>query len=198
MNPQRLRQIEDLYHAALELPAEQREAFVTESCSGDDDLRREVESLLSIDKSSNKFFDQQPLSLAAEMFSERESRSNLTGKQISHYKIIRLLGAGGMGEVYLADDTKLNRQIALKVLSPQFQSDVERIRRFKKEAQAVSALNHPNIITIYSIEETEHGDFIATEYINGRTLREKIAEKRLPWLGTDRSRERPCTGCGRC
>src|SRR6185503_3134551 len=117
--------------------------------------------------------------LAAEMFSKNEG--HLVGKEISHYKIVRLLGAGGMGEVYLAEDTKLHRQVALKVLTSQFEPDAERIKRFKKEARAVSALNHPNIITIYSIEETEAGSFIATEFIDGQTLRERIAEKPLPW-----------------
>ena len=86
-----------------------------------------------------------------------------------------------MGEVYLAEDTKLHRQIALKILTPQFENDVERIKRFKKEARAVSALNHPNIITIYAIEETETGNFIATEFIDGQTLRERIAERPMSW-----------------
>jgi len=125
------------------------------SCGDDEVLRRELESLLAVKRSSNNFFDNPPLSLAAEMFAQREKKANLEGKEISHYKIIRLLGAGGMGEVYLAEDTKLHRQIALKVLTSHFENDLERIKRFKTEARAVSALNHPNIITIYSIEETE-------------------------------------------
>jgi serine/threonine protein kinase len=181
MNPERLRQIEDLYHAAVELPPNEREAFVHERCGNDEELRSEIESLLSVKNSSNNFFDTPPLSLAAEMFSQTEKRANLVGQEISHYRIIRLLGAGGMGEVYLAEDTKLHRQIALKVLTSRFESDLERIKRFKKEARAVSALNHPNIITIYSIEETEAGSFIATEYIEGKTLRERIAESPLSW-----------------
>ena len=165
----------------MELPPADREAFIKESCGDDEELRREIETLLAVKRSSNNFFEQPPLSLAAEMFSHKETQTNLAGKEISHYKIIRLLGAGGMGEVYLAEDTKLHRQIALKVLTSQFESDVERIKRFKKEARAVSALNHPNIITIYSIEETEAGSFIATEFIDGQTLRERIAERPLSW-----------------
>lgn len=179
MDPDRLRQIEDRYHAALELPLRERESFIRNSCGEDEDLRREIESLLAVKQSSNDFLAQPPLSLAAEMFSEKEG--HLAGKEISHYKIVRLLGAGGMGEVYLAEDTKLHRQVALKILTPQFETDLERIKRFKKEARAVSALNHPNIITIYSIEETEAGSFIATEFIDGQTLRERIAEKPLLW-----------------
>jgi eukaryotic-like serine/threonine-protein kinase len=181
MDADRLKQIEELYHSATELPLGEREAFIRQSCGDDEVLRRELESLLAIKKSSYDFFQQPPLSLAAEMFSQDDRRSNLAGQQVSHYRIIRLLGAGGMGEVYLAEDTKLNRQVALKILTSEFETDVERIRRFKKEARAVSALNHPNIITIYSIEETEGGSFIATEFIDGQTLRELIADKPLPW-----------------
>ena len=181
MDPQRLKQIEDLYHAAMELPPAKREAFIKNSCGDDEDLRRELETLLAVNKSSNNFFASPPLSLAAEMFLQKERRVNLAGREISHYRIIKLLGAGGMGEVYLAEDTKLHRQIALKILTPQFENDVERINRFKKEARAVSALNHPNIITIYAIEETESGNFIATEFIDGLTLRERIAERPISW-----------------
>ena len=181
MDPERLRQIEERYHAALELPPAERESFIKTTCGDDEDLRRELETLLAVNPSSNNFFETPPLSLAAEMFSATSRQTNLVGQEISHYKIIRLLGAGGMGEVYLAEDTKLHRQIALKVLTAQFETDVERIKRFKKEARAVSALNHPNIITIYAIEETETGNFIATEFIEGQTLRERIAEKPLPW-----------------
>ena len=181
MDTERLRQIEEHYHAALELPPGKREAFIVESCGDDEELRREIETLLDVERSSNSFLETPPLSLAAEMFSDRERQTNLAGKEISHYKIIRLLGAGGMGEVYLAEDTKPHRRIAVKVLTSQFESDHERKKRFKQEARAVSALNHPNIITIYSIEETEAGSFIATEYIDGQTLRERIAEKPFSW-----------------
>ncbi len=181
MTPERLRQIEELYHSALELLPDDRGAFIEKSCGADEELRRELETLLAVKRTSNDFFDQPPLSLAAEMLAESEKRSDLAGKEISHYKIIRLLGAGGMGEVYLAEDTKLHRRIALKIVTAKFESDVERIERFKKEARAVSSLNHPNIITIYSIEETQQGNFIATEFIEGQTLRERIAERPLSW-----------------
>ena len=181
MNSERLRQIEELYHATLELSLDERDSFIKDSCGEDEELHRELETLLAVKRTPNDFFENPPLSLAAQMFAEREKKPNLAGKEISHFKIIKLLGAGGMGEVYLAEDTKLHRRIALKIVTAQFESDVERIERFKKEARAVSALNHPNIITIYSIEETEAGNFIATEFIEGHTLRERIAEKPLPW-----------------
>jgi len=181
MDRQRLNQIEDLYHSALELSPDAREAFLNKSCGDDHELRRELGSLLAIKKESNNFFEQPPLSLAAEMFAEKAKKASLIGKQISHYKIISLLGSGGMGDVYLAEDTKLHRQIALKIVKAEFETDVERIERFKREARAVSALNHPNIITIYAIEETEAGNFIATEFIEGQTLRERIASGPISW-----------------
>jgi len=181
MDSEKLKRIEDLYHAALAVPLSEREAFINEQCREDEELRQELESLLAVKNSSYDFFDQPPLSLAAEMFAQKDRQPTLVGKEISHYKIIRLLGAGGMGEVYLAEDTKLHRQIALKVLTAYFETDVERIRRFEKEARAVSALNHPNIITIYAIEETETGNFIATEFVEGQTLRELMVERSLSW-----------------
>ncbi len=181
MNGERLKQIEEIYHAAMEIAPAERQAFLDESCGDDDDLRREVESLLAINRTSNNIFNTPPESLAAEMFSNKENTANLAGKEISHYKVIRLLGAGGMGEVYLAEDTKLRRKIALKLLPPQFETDPERKKRFEKEARAVSALNHPNIITIYEIEEAENISFMATEFIDGQTLRQRIAEKPFSW-----------------
>jgi len=181
MDSERLRQIEDLYHSALELPLDERGAFIKQRCGDDEDLRMEVESLLEVKRSSNDFLKTPPLSLAAEMFAVKEKKANLVGHEISHYRILRLLGSGGMGDVYLAEDTKLNRQIALKIVKPEFETDVDRIERFKQEARAVSALNHPNIITIYSIEETASGNFIATEFIEGQTLRERMDQRRLSW-----------------
>lgn len=181
MNNKQFKQIEEIYHAALEIAPAEREVFLGESCRGDEGLRREVESLLAVNRDSNNIFDMPPESIAAEMFSGKETPANLAGKEISHYKIISLLGMGGMGEVYLAEDTKLRRKVALKLLPPQFSADTERKKRFEKEARAVSALNHPNIITIYEIEEAENISFMATEFIDGQTLRTRIAEKPLTW-----------------
>lgn len=181
MNIERLNQIEEIYHAMLEIPIDEREALFNKLCGADADLRREVESLLAFEKTPENFLDAPPEALAAEMFFQKDKHTNLAGNEISHYKIIKLLGTGGMGEVYLAEDTKLRRKVALKVLSPQFSADHERKNRFEKEARAVSALNHPNIITIYEIEKAENFSFIATEFIDGQTLRERIAENPLAW-----------------
>src|ERR1051325_116557 len=98
---------------------------------------------------------------------------------ISHYRIIKKLGAGGMGEVYLAEDTRLGRRVALKILSPEFTSDEERLRRFEQEARAASALNHPNIITIYEVGLDKDTHFIATEFIEGETLRRRLSTSKM-------------------
>ena len=172
MNSERLKQVEEIYHAALEIPFAEREAFFDESCGADENLRREVESLLAFENSSGNFIDAPPESLAAEMFAERENLTNLIDREIGHYKIVKLLGRGGMDEVFLAEDTRLDRKITLKFLPENFAQNAERMRRFVQEAKSASALNHPNIITIYEIGEAENQHFIAAEYIEGETLRE--------------------------
>ncbi len=181
MNSDRLKKIEELYHAALEIPSDERESFIADSCDDDEDLRREIESLLSFKKTSDDILETPPELIAAEMFAGQDESNDLIGKEIKHYKIVELIGKGGMGEVYLAEDTKLRRKIALKLLSPQFSADTERKKRFEKEARAISALNHPNIITIYEIEDGEEINFIATEFIDGQTLGDRIAGKPLSW-----------------
>src|SRR6266404_4296901 len=97
------------------------------------------------------------------------------GEKFSHYEIVSEVGKGGMGEVYLADDTKLGRKVAIKVLNEEFSTDADKVRRFIQEAKAASALNHPNIITVYEIGEADGKNYIATELIEGRTLREHLS-----------------------
>ena len=172
MNIERLDQIEEIYHAALEIPISRREAFFDEMCGADADLRREVESLLAFNQNSPNFLDASLESLAAGIFAVPHEFPNLIGKEIAHYKIVKLLGRGGMGEVFLAEDIKLNRPVALKCLPPEFVEDKDRMSRFIREAKTASALNHPNIITIHEINEAEGMHFIATEYIDGKTLHE--------------------------
>ena len=170
MEAGRLKQIEEIYHAALEIPLEKREVFFKESCGADENLRREVESLLAFENSFDDFIDAPPESLAAEMFTEKDRQIDFTDEEIGHYKVIRLLGKGGMGAVYLAADTKLDRRVALKILPPEFSRDKDRMSRFVREAKSASALNHPNIITIHEIGEADGTHFIATEFIDGKTL----------------------------
>lgn len=178
-----LARIEKIYYAALERPASERAAFLAEACGADAELRREVESLLAFDEQAADFIETPPEDLAASLF-EKGANQSIVGKTLNHYRVLAPLDAGGMGEVYLAEDVKLGRKIALKLLPPQFAADVERKKRFELEARAVSALNHPNIITIYGIEEAGNLSFIAAELIEGQTLRERIAEEALTWQET--------------
>jgi serine/threonine protein kinase len=179
-----LSKIEEIYHAVLEKSPAEREAFLKESCGDDEDLRREVESLLSFDERAEDFIESPPGALAEEFLGDGEKNDNLSGRKFSHYRVLEQIGAGGMGEVYLAEDTRLGRKVALKLLPAQFSENPERKARFEKEARAASALNHPNIITIYGIEEAENLNFIATEFIDGQTLRTLINEKPFNWRET--------------
>lgn len=171
-----LNKIEEIYHKALQIPPTERDAFLREFCGDDFELHDEVKSLLSYDERAVNFIETPPQDLAAAFISQ-QNNSNFKGKTFNHYKILEKLGAGGMSEVYLAEDTRLNRKAALKVLPAQFSQDFERRRRFEKEARAVSALNHPNIITIYGIEKSDDFNFMVTELVEGITLRERLAEK---------------------
>src|SRR5262245_26295023 len=166
--------IERLYHSALERAENEREAFLSEACAGDEALRREVESLLSYDHRAEHFIEAPALEVAAQAQAEA-GEETLIGQTLGHYRILSLLGEGGMGEVYLALDTRLERQVALKLLPAQFTQDADRLRRFIQEAKAASALNHPNIITIHEISATESVHYVATEYVAGRTLRQLMA-----------------------
>src|SRR5262245_9633579 len=171
MESERWRRIESLDYAALECDAIERAAFLTEACAGDDELRRELESLLEAHEQAEGFLDAPALEVAAQVIAEDQGQT-MSGRMISHYQVLSLLGAGGMGEVYLAEDTRLGRKAALKLLPQKFTQDRERVLRFQQEARAASALNHPNILTIYEIDEFEGRHFIATEFIDGQTLRE--------------------------
>ena len=174
MNPEHWGQIEQLYHAALELSSGKRAAFLDANCKDDQELRQEVESLLAYDEQARNFIESPPDTLAAEMVAAEQATA-LIGEKISHYQVISLLGRGGMGEVYLAQDTNLGRKIALKLLPEQFTKDTEQVRRFEREARAASALNHPNILTIHEIGAIENGRFIISEFVEGQTLRRRIA-----------------------
>lgn len=173
-----LSKIEEIYHAALEKLPSERDEFLKKSCDGNDELRREVESLLSYDERARDFIESPPGDLAAAVAGKRKNE-NPIGRRFGHYRVLSFLGAGGMGEIYLAKDTKLDRQAALKVLPPEFAGDKARMSRFTREAKAASALNHPNIITIYEIGVSRGALFIAAEYIAGETLRAHLRKYRL-------------------
>lgn len=179
MTADRWIKIDQLLDLALERATGEREAFLAEACRGDDDLRHEVESLLAAHKLADNGFMQSPaIELAAKHYQSNQKQS-LCGRKLGPYQVISALGAGGMGEVYLAHDERLDRRLALKLLPQEYTREEARLGRFEREARAASALNHPNIVTIYEIGEIEETHFIAMEYVDGQTLREKVEPGRL-------------------
>ncbi|HXI92826.1 MAG TPA: serine/threonine-protein kinase, partial [Blastocatellia bacterium] len=178
MTPERWTQVDELFHSALACEPALRAAFLAQACSGDEPLLREVASLISFHDDPASFIELPAADLAAELLGKRPSELEV-GQQVAYYKVLSSLGAGGMGEVYLAEDTRLGRRIALKLLPAQFTTDAERVRRFEQEARAASALNHPNIVTIHDIGRAGSTHFIATEFIDGETLREYNAGRAM-------------------
>lgn len=173
MNPERWQQINHLFHLALQHEPGRRRAFVANACSGDETLRKEIESLISAHEQPGDFIEKPATDIAADLFAGTFAVP-LPGLTLGPYRVASFVGAGGMGEVYLADDTRLDRKVALKFLPSRFTVNPERVRRFEQEARAASALNHPNIITIHDIGQWQGCDYIATEFIDGKTLRELI------------------------
>src|SRR5687768_10577495 len=165
--------VREIFDSALRHKPEERRRFVNEVCGNDKNLFAEVESLLSSHDSAESFMETPAVAEVARMI-EIETKKLEAGKRFGHYEIIEQIGEGGMGEVYLAKDTRLERKAAIKILPGNVAQDEERMRRFVREAKTASALNHPNIITIYEIGETDNTHFIATEYIEGDTLRERL------------------------
>jgi serine/threonine protein kinase/Tol biopolymer transport system component len=166
-------QIDQLLEAALELTPAERAAFLDQACAADEVLRREVESLLAAHEQAGSFIETPPDELAAAMLADGQAGA-MVGRTLGHYRLRSLLGAGGMGEVYLAEDTRLGRKVALKLLPKEFTQDRERVRRFQQEARAASALSHPNILTIFEIGQIDDLHFIAAEFIDGQTLRQRM------------------------
>jgi serine/threonine protein kinase len=170
MQTERWHKIEWLFHAALARDPTDRLTFLADNCGGDAALFEEVTSLITSFEQTHSFFETTASPLVAQMFADQ------VGETIGPYKILSLLGSGGMGTVYLAQDLRLGRKIALKLLPPHFTNDKDRLRRFQQEARAASALNHPNILTVHEIEQKSDLHYIATEFVDGLTLRQKMAE----------------------
>ncbi|MGI8919431.1 MAG: protein kinase domain-containing protein [Pyrinomonadaceae bacterium] len=173
MTPDRWQQIDHLFHSVLARPLGDRTQFLEQECRGDEFLRSEVESLIESHEQSGTFIDKPAEDLAAELLNASPIRLK-AGQALGHYIISSLLAVGGMGEVYLARDEKLGRRIAIKLLPSAFTNNEDRVRRFELEARAASALNHPNIVTIYEIGQSDSSHFIATEFIDGQTLRQHM------------------------
>jgi len=172
---QKVREIVD---SALRRQPDERRRFVNEVCGDDQTLLAEVESLLSSHDGAESFMERPAVAEVAHMIEIGTTKFE-TGKCFGHYEIIKQIGAGGMGEVYLARDKKLDRNVAIKILSKEFSQDESNLQRFVSEAKAASALNHPNILTIYEFDEAEDARFIVSEYIEGKTLREIIRASTL-------------------
>jgi serine/threonine protein kinase/Tfp pilus assembly protein PilF len=194
MRPERWAQVERLYHAALEVGPEARTAFLGEACAGDEELRSEVAALLVCDDKAAGFMEASAIELAAKALASdkqvgerangsaiRGSSMTLTaGMRLGPYEVLTLLGAGGMGEVYRARDTRLGRDVALKVIAPRLVGDPSLRSRFEREARAASVLNHPSIVTVYDVGDSAGVSWIAMEWVEGRTLRQAISDGPLP------------------
>src|SRR5882762_8836570 len=173
MTPARLQTVEEIFHAALEQDSDDVAQFLETACEGDELLRREVESLLASHKRAGSFIETSTAGVATRII-ENSQADLLVGQTFGHYKISKRIGSGGMGEVYLATDVTAGRKAALKLLPMRFTGDASRLKRFQQEARAVVALNHPNILTVYEIGEDHSTYYIASELIEGETLRQRL------------------------
>ncbi|MEO8440398.1 MAG: serine/threonine-protein kinase, partial [Spartobacteria bacterium] len=178
MKAERWQRINDLFQTASERAPEERTAFLTQACDGDEELCREVESLLTSYEESTDFIEAPAFAVAPELLA-KDAPGALAGKMFGHYQVESLIGAGGMGEVYLARDKILGRRVALKLLPAHRTADETQLGRFKAEARTASALNHPNILTVYEIGAQDDRQFIATEFIEGVTVRTALASGQL-------------------
>jgi serine/threonine protein kinase/tetratricopeptide (TPR) repeat protein len=178
MKPERWTQINDLFQSATDCGPEQRAVFLDGACGGDESLRREVESLVVAYERTENFIETPAFEVAPELLIS-ETSDAVIGELIGHYRIEALIGVGGMGEVYLARDERLGRKVALKLLPEELTADETQVSRFKTEARAASALNHPNILTVYEISSEGNRHFIATEFIEGVTLRAWLSRGKI-------------------
>src|SRR5438874_3869603 len=178
MKAERWRKVNDLFQSAVERAPGERAAFLHEACQGDEGLRQEVDSLLTSHERAENFIESPAFEVAPELLTNDRAGA-LVGELIGHYRIESLIGVGGMGEVYLARDERLGRKVALKLLPKRLTADETQLSRFKTEARSASALNHPNILTVYEIGAEGNRQFIATEFIEGITLRVSIARGRI-------------------
>ncbi|HEX2639041.1 MAG TPA: protein kinase, partial [Pyrinomonadaceae bacterium] len=173
MDATRWKIIKDIFDSAARRPAFERARYLSDKCGGDPELRYEVESLLYSVDAAGSFMELAPVAKIAGVFETIENELK-PGQSLGRYHVVEMLGSGGMGNVYLAEDSSLRRKVALKVLSEKIAGDKLILQRFEQEALAVSALNHPNILTIFEIAESEGSRFIVSEYVAGDTLRKRI------------------------
>ena len=178
MNADRWKKVRELFDAVVELEPSDRGRFLERETASDADLRAEVEKLLSSFEDSRDFLEQPAANHLASAILEQKG-SLRVGDRFGHYKILRQIGVGGMGEVYLAEDEKLDRRVAIKILNARFGKNDSHLHRFIREAKAASSLNHPNILVIHEISVGEDANFIVSEFVEGRTLRDLIGGSEL-------------------
>ncbi len=203
MELEREQRIAQYFQAALAMAPEMRAGFLGEMCGADEELRREVASLLAAHEEAGNFLSTPALDEVARQLAAQQSQSpaqsparsparSMVGCEVGHYRVLALAGVGGMGEVYRAQDANLPRVVALKFLPAEFTADSERVRRFEQEAFAASRLNHPNIITIFEVIHADGAHFIAEEYVEGQTLRQLLTDpqtKKPRTLGVEKALE---------
>ncbi|HEY8204597.1 MAG TPA: protein kinase [Pyrinomonadaceae bacterium] len=170
MDPETYQRIQVLLQSALAHEPDKRSAFLDQACEGDESLRSQVASLLISSERAGDFLESPAVEIAAQLVTDHQAKLT-KGQALGNYTVVSHLGSGGMGEIYLAEDTRLNRKVALKLLPSFLTKHGERLRRFEQEARAVSAVNHPNILTIYEVCRFDSVDFIVSEFIDGETLR---------------------------
>src|SRR5881394_2223878 len=178
MTSKRWQQVNDLFQLAAERAPEERTTFLQTACQGDEGLRREVESLIASYERAENFIESPAFEVVPELLTD-DRPDAIVGASIAHYRIESLIGVGGMGQVYLARDERLGRKVALKFLPERLTANNTQLSRFKSEARAASALNHPNILTVYEIGTEGNRHFIATEFIEGVTLRASLTRERM-------------------
>ncbi|MCI0444806.1 serine/threonine-protein kinase [bacterium] len=178
MKPERWKQIDQLFSEALSLDIEKRQAFLDAVCAGDENLRKEIESLLQCEQQSSDLNLASPARIAADLFASQRLEIAV-GKSIGPYKILSLIGIGGMGEVYRASDPRIGREVALKILPSQFSEDRDRMRRFEQEARTAGLLNHPNIVAIFDAGSENGCPYLVSELLQGQSLRDKLNENPL-------------------
>jgi len=180
MNPEQWKQVDRILGEALELPLDKREAFLDQVCEGDAELRRDVAAVLQAHGQAGSFLDDPALALAAKEIAADQT-TKLARRRLAHYEILSLIGAGGMGEVYRAKDPRLGREVAIKVLPEIFAQNPEALARFEREARAVAALSHPNILAIHDLGTEDGIRYAVMELLDGENLRSRLNRSALTW-----------------
>ena len=183
MDAERWKRVDDLLQSVLQVSPDQQKEFLRQACAGDASLEHEVQSLLSSHEKLGEFLEQPAMGMATPTLPHvavSAAEDSLSGKTIAHYKVLRRLDSGGMGTVYEAEDLRIGRHVALKLLLEGQASHGKALLRFQQEARAIATLNHPHICTLYEVEEYEGNPVIVMELLEGETLRERLKVGRVP------------------